>query len=89
MKNFSTFLTRKQMNKIISAHEMGMNFGSSIEENILSELNKCNLGRKGRYLANLEISDDAKKFIDDFITDVKNYEQTGEGSVYARNFTEN
>lgn len=86
MKNFSTFLTRKQMNKIISAHEIGMS--NAVPENILSELKGCHLGRKGRFLSNLEISDEAKSFVDEFFTDVKTYEETGEGSNFAANFVE-
>ena len=87
MRNFSTFLTRRQLNKMFSAHNDA--FAGGVPEAIIKELNECKLGRNGRYLANLEISDSAKKFIDDFITDCKNYEETGEGSVYARNFIAN
>lgn len=88
MKNYSTFLTRKQLNKMISAHNDSV-AGCAIPEALIKELNECKLGHNGRYLANLEISDTTKKFIDDFITDCKDYEKTGEGSIYARNFIEN
>lgn len=86
MKNYSTFLTRKQINRIISAHETGIS--NAMPENIRTELNNCHVGRKGRFLSNLEISDEAKTFVDDFFTDVKNYEETGEGSNFAANFVD-
>lgn len=86
MKNFSTFITRKSLNQMIEAHKMGANLGYGIDADVLEELNETHLGRDGKYICNLNLSEKTEKWLDNFISDFKNYEKTGEGSVYARNY---
>ena len=86
MKNFSTFITRKSLNKMIEAHKMGLNLGYGIDADVLEELNEIHLGRDGKYLSNLNLSEKTEKFLDNFISDFKSYEKTGEGSNFARNY---
>lgn len=86
MKNYSTFITRKSLNKMIQAHELGLNLGNAIEKNIIDELNSVHLGNEGKFISNLDISTEALSFLDSFITDFKTFEKTGEGSVFAENY---
>ena len=86
MKNYSTFIKRKSLNKMIEAHDLGSNLGIAIDTDILSELNEVHLGREGRYISNLNLSEKTENFLDNFISDFKNFEKTGEGSVYAENY---
>lgn len=67
---------------MIKAHDLG----NAICADILEELNEVHLGSEGRYLNNLNLSEKTEKFIDKFISDFKNFEKTGEGSVYAENY---
>ena len=85
MKNYSTFITRESLKKMIEAHNMGA-MGNAIDAEILEELNSVHLSRDGRYISNLNLSEKTEKFLDNFISDFKNYEKTGEGSVYAENY---
>ena len=86
MKNYSTFITRKSLNKMIKAHDLGLNLGNAIDKDILEELNEVHLGREGKFIINLNLSEKTEKFLDDFITDFKTFEKTGEGSVFAENY---
>ena len=86
MKNYSTFITRKSLGKMIKAHDLGLNLGNAIDKDILEELNEVHLGREGKFIINLNLSEKTEKFLDDFITDFKTFEKTGEGSVFAENY---
>jgi len=88
MKNCSTFITRKSLNKMIAAHDLGLNLGNAIDQKIIDELNSVHLGRDGRYISNLNLSEKTEKFLDNFISDFKTFEKTGEGSVFASNYIE-
>lgn len=86
MKNYSTFLTQESLNKMIEAHDLGLNLGNAIDQEILKELNEVHLVNDGMFICNLNLSEKTEKFLDDFISDVMNFEKTGEGSVYAGNY---
>jgi hypothetical protein len=80
MRNFACWISREWIGKMIEAHSDFL--GNSISKNILEELEDL----EEEYLPNLKCSKETQKFIDEFISDLKNYEQTGEGSVYAEMF---
>jgi len=86
MKNYSTFITRKSLNQMIKAHDLGLNLGNAIDQSIIDELNAVHLGNNGKYISNLNLSAEAESFLDNFITDFKTFEKTGEGSVFAENY---
>jgi Ca2+-binding EF-hand superfamily protein len=86
MKNYSTFITRKSLNKMIKAHDLGLNLGNAIDQKIIDELNSVHLGNEGKFISNLNLSSEAESFLDNFITDFKTFEKTGEGSVFAENY---
>ena len=60
-------------------------FGNIIKSSILAELESL----KPDYLPNLKCSEEAKQFIDSFISSWKDYKETGEGSTVVINFDNN
>jgi len=83
IKNFATYIDRKMIKNIIEAHQ---NFlFNMIDNSILAELKSL----KPEYLPNLKCSDEAKQFIDSFISSWKDYKETGEGSIVVINFDNN
>jgi len=83
IKNFATYIDREMIKNIIEAHQ---NFLFNIIDNsILAELESL----KPEYLSNLKCSDEAKQFIDSFVSSYKDYKETGEGSTVVINFDNN
>ena len=83
IKNFSTYIDREMIKNIIEAHQ---NFlFNMIDNSILIELESL----KPEYLPNLKCSDEARQFIDSFISSWKDYKETGEGSTVVINFDNN
>ena len=77
MKNFSNYINKTFITKMIKSHDLGI-LGNAIDKELISELKTIN----PEYLSNLKCSDDAKAFIDEFLTDVK----SDECSNYATEF---
>ena len=69
------------VSKIIKAHDLGI-MGSAIDAPVLKELKSL----KPEYLSNLNCSEETINFLEAFLSDVKEFEQTGEGSGYAADF---
>ena len=83
IKNFAIYVDKKMIKNIIEAHQ---NFLFNIIDNsILAELESL----KPEYLSNLKCSDEAKQFIDSFVSSYKDYKETGEGSTVVINFDNN
>jgi len=83
IKNFATYIDREMIKNIIEAHQ---NFSfNMIDNSILIELESL----KPEYLPNLKCSDEAKQFIDSFVSSYKDYKETGEGSTVVINFDNN
>lgn len=82
MKNFSTYIDSKLVSKIIKSHDLGV-MGNAIDSDILLELKSL----KPEYLSNLKCSEECIEFLDSFLSDVKEYNNTGEGSNYAEQFS--
>jgi len=83
IKNFATYIDREMIKNIIEAHQ---NFSfNMIDNSILAELESL----KPEYLSNLKCSDEAKQFIDSFVSSYKDYKETGEGSTVVINFDNN
>jgi len=83
IKNFATYIDREMIKNIIEAHQ---NFlFNMIDNSILAELESL----KPEYLSNLKCSDEAKQFIDSFVSSYKDYKETGEGSTVVINFDNN
>ena len=83
IKNFAIYVDKKMIKNIIKAHQ---NFLFNIIDNsILAELESL----KPEYLSNLKCSDEAKQFIDSFVSSYKDYKETGEGSTVVINFDNN
>jgi hypothetical protein len=81
MKNFSSYIDADLISKIIKSHEIGV-MGNAIDKSILLELKSI----KPEYLSNLECSEECVNFLDSFLSDVKEFNRTGEGSNYAEEF---
>lgn len=84
MKNFSAFITKSLINRIIKSHDLGV-MGNAIDEDVINEMK----GIEENYLSNLSCSEETIKFIDEFISDVKKFQREGVGSNYAKNFSNN
>ena len=83
VKNFATYIDREMIKNIIEAHQ---NFLFNIIDNsIFAELESL----KPEYLSNLKCSNEAKQFIDSFVSSYKDYKETGEGSTVVINFDNN
>lgn len=83
MKNFSKYIDKALIGKIINAHDLGV-MGNAIDSNLIAELKAI----EPEYLPNLKCSDEAKEFIDNFLTDVETFRSTREGSTYAEVFVD-
>jgi len=78
VKNFSFYVTKEFVAEMIRAHSDFL--GCDIERDIVEELQEI----VEEYIPNLNVTNEAKSFIDDFVTDIKNCQSQQDCSVYAQ-----